>query len=86
LEDKRRHETAEEWAYRQALKAPSWSDEKWERVCALLRIKIAATPVEIGDNANETPHQEGSEEDPNADQPSRHKSSSRSGSNSFQPD
>jgi len=45
----RPYESAEEWGKRQAAKAPAWSDAKWRRVCALLRINIAipggASPV-----------------------------------------
>jgi hypothetical protein len=33
--------SAEEWGRRQAETAPPWSDAKWRRICALLRIDVA---------------------------------------------
>jgi hypothetical protein len=36
-------ESAVEWGRRQAAKAPPWSDAKWRRICALLRINIDAS-------------------------------------------
>ncbi len=36
-------ESAEEWGRRQAASAPSWSDAKWQRICAILRINIATS-------------------------------------------
>lgn len=33
--------SAQDWGRRQAEAAPPWSDEKWKRVSAILRIKVA---------------------------------------------
>ncbi len=33
-------ESPEEWGRRQAANAPRWSDEKWRRICGLLRINV----------------------------------------------
>lgn len=44
-------ESAEEWGRRQAAKAPAWTDAKWRRICALLRISVA-------DDSEEPTHKE----------------------------
>jgi hypothetical protein len=36
-------ESAREWGKRQAAEAPPWSEAKWRRICAILRIEITAT-------------------------------------------
>lgn len=41
MPNEKRAESPEEWGRRQAQAAPPWSDSKWQRLCAVLRIKAA---------------------------------------------
>jgi hypothetical protein len=35
------HISAKEWGRRQAAASPMWTEEKWRRACAMLRVELA---------------------------------------------
>ncbi|BCB84466.1 hypothetical protein Psuf_017790 [Phytohabitans suffuscus] len=53
------HDTpAAEWGRRQAKAAPPWSDNKWLRICAVLRLNVAEKATDATQAGNDTRHTE----------------------------